>query len=310
MPTDQAAVDTHGAMSPTEQAVGALIHEVLRRPPTDAARTHLASLIDGGALDWAGLARSLRSSPAYRERYQDPENRDAVTNRVKAASRSRVLVGPFAGMRIADRSNRGDGDLAPKLLGTYEQELHAAIRDCAGNRYDAIIDIGAAEGYYAIGLALLLPVTPVFAFDTDPLSHAALAANAALNGCADRISIGGRCDTAALHALYDRYPRTLVVSDCEGCEAILFTDSATNAAGRSADLLIECHDHWDATITPALIAALSPTHAITRIDQGGRDPNAFACLADLDEWDRWRAIWERRGPAEHWLLCRSQQAAS
>lgn len=296
-----------GATTSLDEAIEALFHAVLRQPPTPTIAALHRRLIETGQIDLATLERSLRSSDAYRARRDDPENRDAVTDLVKAASGCAVLDGPFAGLRLVDRSSRGDGDLAPKLLGTYECELHAAIEACRTRRYDAVIDIGSAEGYYAVGLALLFDRVPVFAFDPDPAARAVLARNAALNGCTDRIVAAGRCDPAVLRGLYRDHPRALVLSDCEGYEATLFGDADTNAAGRHADLLIECHDGWDATITPTLFAALSPSHAITRIDQSGRDPNAFACLAGLSEWDRWRAVWKRRGVAQHWLFCQSRE---
>lgn len=295
-------------MTPLEDDIDTLFHAVLRAPPVPAVRALYAQLIDSGQIDRVTLERTLRSSKAYRDRRNDPENRDAVTDLVKAASGGVVLGGPFAGMRLADRSGRGDGDLAPKLLGTYEQELHDAIRACRTRRYDAVIDVGCAEGYYAVGLALLFPETPVFAFDTDAVARDIAARNAAFNGCGERIAIGGLCDPVVLGGLYRDRPRSLVLCDCEGYETILFGDAAVNAAGRRADLLIECHDQWDATITPALYARLSSSHEIVRIDQAGRDPHGFACLASLSEWDRWRAVWERRGPAQHWLFCRSRDA--
>jgi hypothetical protein len=49
--------------------------------------------------------------------------------------------------------------LIPKLLGCYEAELHGVIACALNTTYDTIIDIGCAEGYYAVGLALHFPDT-------------------------------------------------------------------------------------------------------------------------------------------------------
>jgi methylase of polypeptide subunit release factors len=57
--------------------------------------------------------------------------------------------------------------LVPKLLGSYEAELHPVLDQVIRNNYETIIDVGCAEGYYAVGLALSLPTTHVHAFDID-----------------------------------------------------------------------------------------------------------------------------------------------
>ena len=68
----------------------------------------------------------------------------------------KVQMGPFAGMEFL--SNVLEGCYIPKLLGTYEMELHPTwIRLRQLRKYRTIIDIGAAEGYYAVGLALMFP---------------------------------------------------------------------------------------------------------------------------------------------------------
>ena len=56
--------------------------------------------------------------------------------------------------------------LIPKLLGSYEQELQPLLQRLAAQNYSEIVDIGCAEGYYAIGLggcfprAKFSPMTP------------------------------------------------------------------------------------------------------------------------------------------------------
>src|SRR5215208_3855790 len=67
----------------------------------------------------------------------------------------KVLSGIFAGMRYV-RDAVG-GQLYPKLLGTYELELVPVIQALNRKRVARIVDVGAAEGYYAVGLALCNP---------------------------------------------------------------------------------------------------------------------------------------------------------
>jgi len=60
-----------------------------------------------------------------------------------------VVTAPFAGMRLMRATSWGDGDLAPKLLGYYEAELHPAMAKAVARNPKTIVNIGCAEGYYA-----------------------------------------------------------------------------------------------------------------------------------------------------------------
>src|SRR5262245_41340678 len=71
-----------------------------------------------------------------------------------------VQRGPFAGMVYPDHAAVGS-TLYPKLLGSYERELHQTVDDIVRLGYDTVVDIGAAEGYYAVGLAMKMPGTQV-----------------------------------------------------------------------------------------------------------------------------------------------------
>ena len=64
-----------------------------------------------------------------------------------------VQQGPFRGLQYID--NSVGSTLPPKLMGTYERELIWVIDEMISTEPDIIIDIGAAEGYYAVGLAML-----------------------------------------------------------------------------------------------------------------------------------------------------------
>lgn len=149
-----------------------------------------------------------------------------------------VLEGPFRGMRYPKRSllNR---DGIPLLFGAYELELHPIIEEVASNRYDCIVDIGSAEGYYAVGLALRTK-TLVYAFDCEPRERRYLRQMAQLNGVGDLIRIGSWCEPKVLSRLVTGR-RCLVISDCEGFEFDLFNDECA-AAVRASDLLIELHE--------------------------------------------------------------------
>src|SRR3982751_3241860 len=64
-----------------------------------------------------------------------------------------VLHGPFAGLRYPADAVQSRHSV-PMLLGSYERELHAIVDSVLLDSYNRVVDVGCAEGYYAVGLAL------------------------------------------------------------------------------------------------------------------------------------------------------------
>ena len=101
---------------------------------------------------------------------------------VKRKTAMTVQTGPFAGMVMHDVQTWGAGDdIGPQLLGTYEQELHEWLNRFVLKSPSTIINIGCAEGYYAVGLARLLSTARVLGFDTDLRAQEACRNNSILN---------------------------------------------------------------------------------------------------------------------------------
>src|SRR6185503_17662417 len=90
---------------------------------------------------------------------------EVLRPRVASATDLRVAGGLFAGMRLLSRAS--EGCLIPKLLGCYEAPLQPQLRRLIAAGYDVVLNVGCAEGYYAVGLARLLPSAAVLAFDID-----------------------------------------------------------------------------------------------------------------------------------------------
>jgi hypothetical protein len=149
-----------------------------------------------------------------------------------------VLHGPFRGMRYP-KSSLASRDGIPILFATYELELHPVIEEVASKQYHRIIDIGCAEGYYAVGLAIRTN-TSVFAIDCEPRERSYLRQMARLNMVADRIHTRSWCSARILERL-TRGRRCLVISDCEGYELKLFQGTALSAL-KNCDLIIELHE--------------------------------------------------------------------
>lgn len=162
-----------------------------------------------------------------------------------------VKRGPFRGMRYIEAY----GDLGAKVLGSYEEELHETVEHLVAERYDTIINIGAAEGYYAVGFALRCPQSRVIAYEMNPEGRELCASMARLNEV--HVEVRGTFTAADLAALPGG--RTLVLMDIEGGELDLLDPDVAPALSR-VDHLVELHDFVDPSIKSTILARFRDTH--------------------------------------------------
>lgn len=146
-----------------------------------------------------------------------------------------VQSGIFSGMRYT-REAVVTRHATPNLLGLYEDHLYPALPEPA-KRAEIIIDIGSAEGYFAVGLARLTR-KPVYAFDVNKAERTILRGMARANGVEDLLTISSWCSAQTLLKLASR--RALIVCDIDGGEFQLF-DSATIRALDGQAVIIELH---------------------------------------------------------------------
>ena len=175
-----------------------------------------------------------------------------------------VLHGPFKGLKCHEFSSFGSM-LYPKLIGCYESEIQEVVGKLISGSFDVIVDVGCAEGYYAVGFARGLSTATVYAFDTDQAAQEACRAMAECNHVSDRVVVGAFCDANTLMELATKTSRGLLICDCEGFERYLFTESCI-AALRSWHIVIETHDFISRGVTEHLIKLFAGSHHIQEID--------------------------------------------
>jgi Met-10+ like-protein len=195
-----------------------------------------------------------------------------LTRLVQRRTERRVLRGPFAGMKYIDESI--GSAYIPKLLGLYEMELSHCVAAINQLNPDQIIDIGAGEGYYAVGLACLNPAVRMLAFEMQPTGRRAIADLARLNQVEKQIDVRGECRVADLQAALSTIGRSVVVCDVEGAELELIDQTAVPAL-RNATILLELHEFVVPGITVEIKKRFSETHDIEHIWQQPRSRSDF-----------------------------------
>ena len=213
-----------------------------------------------------------------------------------------VMQGPLAGMDFLSQS--AEGCHIAKLLGCYEQPLQPFIEQAISNAYPTILNIGCAEGYYAVGMARRMPNTQVLAFDLNPNAQEVCTALAQKNSVADRVKVGAlfKPEDFANYA----NQKVLVLCDIEGAEKDLL-DPEISPALKGMDLIVESHECLISGITQTLINRFKESHQITLVQDNGQrqlkdTPQWFNNLAHLDQL---LATWEWRSGATPWLVMKA-----
>ena len=183
----------------------------------------------------------------------------------------RVSLGPFRGMQYI--KNAHGSAFSPKLIGTYEKELHPIVKEIVENKYECIVDIGSAEGYYAVGLTYAYKKRgyqnfKVYAYDINKKAQKALRELAVLNGVAAHIEIKTLCDHDELNSFKGK--NTFVLCDIEGSEMELL-DPQKCPNLYNMDMLVEVHDGAESYITDELKRRFDSTHTIDVINFTSRN---------------------------------------
>ncbi|HEV7493163.1 class I SAM-dependent methyltransferase [Baekduia sp.] len=241
-----------------------------------------------------GIPAAHAALALTRGRYRDAVRREREIARRLSPDQT-VRQGPFAGLRYV--TDVSVSPLLPKLAGTYELEVADATEELIAATPDVVIDLGSAEGYYAVGLARRLPETRVVAFDTRRSARWLTARMAAANGV--RVEVRGTATHSAIQELCVGADAPLVICDIDGAEDTMIDPTRIPGLRRAA-LLIETHDAYVAGVTDRLVDRLSSTHEIQRIAMRSRPPEL---LPDLPVDDARTAMDEHR-PDQLWLVAR------
>jgi hypothetical protein len=178
----------------------------------------------------------------------------------KLGNPSRPLSGPFAGMGYLTEST--GSVFFPKLLGTYELEIHQSIEWIVRWSPDLIVNVGCAEGYYAVGLTLRCGACRSVAFDIDSRARRLAWRLAKLNHVEQRMEIRRKCTCDQLQPLCAAVERPCVVADCEGFEKFLLVPDKAPSLSRAV-ILVEVHDCFQPGLSPVLRERFGRTHVIS-----------------------------------------------
>lgn len=196
----------------------------------------------------------------------------------------------------------------PKILGTYESELHEEIQQLP--RFDLGLDIGAAEGYYVVGLIHSGLCKKVIAWEMTLDERLLCERLSTLNATSDNLDLKSECTEQELIKVLEsnRDKNILLILDCEGCKYFLL-NKKTHEYLNKVHLIIETHDFVSLGIHNSLKKVFLETHFITEIFPSRK---SYIKTKEGQTWPmsllRSRFLWrlstsERRPFGNGWLFC-------
>lgn len=156
-------------------------------------------------------------------------------------------------------TRHGSSVSLPSLLGTYEMEIWPFLAEVRKRKYDILIDVGCAEGYYACGLARMLGIQ-MLAFDIDPSSRMDCEEMVGLNGLQDLVRVDGLLTHQRLEEI-TASSYALLFCDIEGGEADLLDPKAIPSLSQT-DMIVEIHGEANENTEALLRERFKTTHDV------------------------------------------------
>ncbi len=251
------------------------------------------------------LPQSLKS--ALRIPQSDPvkARRLALSRELHERFGGVVAHGPFKGLELAPQAHWGSGVYSHQLLGIFEKEVLDSLCDTPAG-HDTFIEIGAQDGYYAIGAVRAGMFETAHCFEILEAGRQLIAENARRNGVTDRLHIHGEADASLAHKLAGHgvdLSNCVILCDIEGAEFDVFSPAMFETM-RGAVILIELHPFAVAdgqAKVDTLKQAAAAHFTITQLTTGARDLSGFSELDCYSDTDRWLLCSEGRPERMHWL---------
>jgi hypothetical protein len=213
-----------------------------------------------------------------------------------------IAYGPFKGVKLLKNQYWSRFDRASMLLGLYENEILHHLTQIPKN-YKYFIDLGAADGYYSVGVIKANIFEHSYCFELTSEGRKAIKECAKLNLVSDRITINGLADQHFYKTInLNSFSSTVLLIDIEGAEFNLLTDHILEQFKNSI-LFVELHEGFienSYNELQSLRDRVSKFFKITEITTGSRDLSTFIELNEFADSDRWLICSEGRPYLMKW----------
>ena len=165
--------------------------------------------------------------------------KELVWDKVKERYGLEVAFGPFKGMKLSPNAWWSKKNMTAQVLGIYESNVIFELENYAG-KFSNFIDIGAADGYYAVGSVFNGMYKNSHAFEINELGRKTILETAKINNCEKQISIYGEANSSKIRDIIKKDGSALVIIDIEGGEFDLLSEDMLNSL-RQCVVICELH---------------------------------------------------------------------
>ena len=216
----------------------------------------------------------------------------------------KVAYGPFKGMTLAKKMWWGN-DWITQTLGIYEEHLFEYLEKFSQLGAKKFIDIGAADGYFVIGLTFSKIYEKSIAFEISHEGRKSIHESARRNRCEDRVEIYSEANLKSLTAALSGSEKSTVMIDIEGAEYDFLSDEILKTLSNSF-VICELHHNLvnnGSSLELGLLSRADKYFNTQLIKRENYNPNAFPDLDHLGDDKRLIAVSEGRSKNTRWLVC-------
>jgi hypothetical protein len=251
------------------------------------------------------LFERFRPFNQYESRICIDRRRIELSKILQKDSDGTVSYGPFKGLKLQEDAWWGRTEIASILLGLYEKEILDALISIPST-HRTFIDLGAADGYYGIGVLINNMFQASHCYEISELGRSTIRANAELNNVEDRVRIHGIAKPdfySGLKAEGVDLAKCVLLCDIEGAEFDLLCDD-TFEAFQGSIILIEIHDFLvgdGLSKLQKLKQSANRYFSVIELTTGARDLSGYPVLKTFHDNDRWLICSEGRAQLMTWL---------
>ena len=196
-----------------------------------------------------------------------------------------VQYGIFKNLKMNHEISWGQGDIASKIYGFYENKIQQKLKDINN---PILIDIGAADGFFAIGSLKSKICEFCYAFEETKKSRENLSKTAKINNVQKKLSIIGKVTKDNFFTLLPskiNFSEVTILCDIEGGEFDFFSDEIL-ATIRDSNIIIEIHKNHNKNLEIDLLERVKKYFDVSIIIDNDKNFESVSELHALNDIDR------------------------
>ena len=230
--------------------------------------------------------------------------KNKVLNKIILEHGHQVAYGTFKGMKLSKNTYWSKNDIITHILGVYEKHVLKKIIEFSKKGNYPFIDIGTADGYFAIGMAFSETFKKIYAFEIDEEGRRSLNRNIENNLCKDKVVVDIEANFETLKDIIDKNKSAVILIDIEGSEFDLLDDNLLQLLS-NCYIVCELHPTLSANgfeKQNMLINNAKAFFDVSIIQRESYSPNKFSELNEFTDEERLIAFGEGRNNNMNWLI--------